>query len=307
MPAAQVRRQGGAVVAEPAEEDDLPHAGSGGRTSNVLGGGTVDRLEVRRAERVDEVYGDIDAVEGDVERGLVGRVGDEPADRAFVRVRPAGERDDLMPLRELRQKRRSDDTRRTEHRDPHRDPPGRPHEEAATDGAMEGRLQGPVEQTAMEAGAPAREPGMVLAHGYLEHRRVTVSLRDDEPASRMRRERAAEDRVATLGVAGFARDLGAPEVQQRQHSRQHHANPVAVRANLHETAGGALELLPVPAPQLVCALRRRGHKRRAQLDPVDGFERARAEGRFSHDRPADPRLWSRSYHCTISRLSFGGG
>jgi hypothetical protein len=114
-----VRRQLRTVVAETAEEHDLAEPGSTGGASDVLGGSPVDCLEALRAERVNEVHGDIHPVQ-DGERRLVGRVGDEPAHVPVVLARTARERDDLVRFCEPRQERRPDHARRTEHRDPHR-------------------------------------------------------------------------------------------------------------------------------------------------------------------------------------------
>ena len=79
-PAAEVRRGGGAVVAEPAEVDDLARRPRCSQLGDVLRGRPILALEVPRAEGVDEVVDDLRALDGsrDVVRG--GRVALDPAD-----------------------------------------------------------------------------------------------------------------------------------------------------------------------------------------------------------------------------------
>ena len=118
--AAEVLGQAGPVVAEPAEVDDLGHAGALGLAGDGLGGAAVDVGEVGRAERVDEVVDDL----GAVERGAQGaRVGDVRPNLAHARLLgPAVPRHghDLGTLRQHRHERAADEAGRAEHRDPHR-------------------------------------------------------------------------------------------------------------------------------------------------------------------------------------------
>ena len=90
-PAAQVGREVGLVLAEPAEIDDLRDARPLGLGGDVLGRSAIELGEVARAERVDEVVGDVDALERAADRA--GDVGGERADPGHVRCgRPAARR-----------------------------------------------------------------------------------------------------------------------------------------------------------------------------------------------------------------------
>ena len=73
-PAPQVCREVGRVIAEPAEIDDLGDARPLGLGRDVLGHPPIELGEVARAERVDEVIGDVDALERAARRFAVGQV-----------------------------------------------------------------------------------------------------------------------------------------------------------------------------------------------------------------------------------------
>ena len=74
--AREVRRQlTGCAVTQATEVDDLVHARGGRGIAEVLGRGAVASLPVRvRADRVDEVVGDVDPAEGLVERRTIEHV-----------------------------------------------------------------------------------------------------------------------------------------------------------------------------------------------------------------------------------------
>jgi mono/diheme cytochrome c family protein len=108
-PAAQVRRQVLAVVAEPAEKDDLTDPGQVGGCGDRFCGQPVALLEVFRAERVDEVVDDV----GPAQRGLKleapGGVGCHPANAATSGVsRTPRYGDDLVLAGELGHERAPD-------------------------------------------------------------------------------------------------------------------------------------------------------------------------------------------------------
>jgi hypothetical protein len=109
-----------AVVAQPAQVDDLRDAGPvggqrhGGRSPPVAAG------EVGGAQRVHEVVDDVDTLECAVDVGRVGHVGDHPPhSRIVIRMLAARCRDDLVLLGQRRHQRPADHPRRAEHGDPH--------------------------------------------------------------------------------------------------------------------------------------------------------------------------------------------
>jgi hypothetical protein len=79
-PAPQVCREVRRVIAESTEIDDLGDARSLRLGHDVLGHPPIELGEVARAERVDEVIGDVDALERAARRSAVGEVGGDRAD-----------------------------------------------------------------------------------------------------------------------------------------------------------------------------------------------------------------------------------
>ena len=109
-PAPQVGREVWPVIAEPAEIDDLSDARPLGLRDDVRGHPPVELGEVARAERMDEVIGDVDALERAARRLAVGEVGGDRANsRQVGRVRPSRDSDDLAALRERRNERAPDE------------------------------------------------------------------------------------------------------------------------------------------------------------------------------------------------------
>ena len=103
-------REVGRVIAEPAEIDDLGDARPLCLGHDVLGHPPIELGEVARAERVDEVIGDVDALERAARRFAVGEVrGDRANSRQLGLVRPSRDGDDLAPLRERRNERAADE------------------------------------------------------------------------------------------------------------------------------------------------------------------------------------------------------
>ena len=104
----------GLVLAEPAEIDDLRDARPLGLGGDVLGCSAIELGEVAGAERVDEVVGDVDALERAAERA--GDVGGERADPRHVRCgAPPRDGDDLASLRQRRHERAPDEPGRSDH------------------------------------------------------------------------------------------------------------------------------------------------------------------------------------------------
>ncbi len=112
----------GRFVPQPSQVDDLAHAGLLCGAGDVQGGGTVDRLEVGRAERVDEVDGDVDTVEGGPDLMRVGDVGHAPANVRRGDALVSRDGDDLVARCERRHERPADHAGGTDDRDPHRAP-----------------------------------------------------------------------------------------------------------------------------------------------------------------------------------------
>ncbi len=115
--AAQVRRRVGAVGAEPAEVDDLPHARVRGLVRDRLRCHAILLLEVARAERVDEVVDDVRTFQSRGDALAAGRVGDHPAGAGLV---PRGARDrGQLVLGQQRPERPADDAGCAEDSDVH--------------------------------------------------------------------------------------------------------------------------------------------------------------------------------------------
>ena len=102
-------REVGCVIAEPAEIDDLGDARSLGLGHDVLGHPAIELEKAARAERVDEVIGDVDALERPTRRFAVGEVGGDAADSGKPGAVARRDCDDLTPLRERRNQRAADE------------------------------------------------------------------------------------------------------------------------------------------------------------------------------------------------------
>ena len=103
----------GLVLAEAAEIDDLRDARPIGLGGDVLGRSAIELGEVARAERVDEVVGDVDAVERAADRA--GDVGGERAHPGHVGGgAPPRDGDDLASLRQHRHERAADEPGRSD-------------------------------------------------------------------------------------------------------------------------------------------------------------------------------------------------
>ena len=91
-PRPQVGREGFVVRAEPAEVDDLAHAGHRGRPTEGPGRLLVALGEVSAVQRVDEVVRDLDAVQCGFERPRVVHIRTDRRTRTAVLLRPTRHR-----------------------------------------------------------------------------------------------------------------------------------------------------------------------------------------------------------------------
>jgi len=118
-PAAEVRRELGFAVAEAAEVDQLPDAGALRLGCERVGSAKVAILEVGASERMNQVVGDLDAIERSAHRLGIDRIGLAPFDAVGVVARAARNPDHLVAFGEHRQERRADRPGRAEDCDSH--------------------------------------------------------------------------------------------------------------------------------------------------------------------------------------------
>jgi hypothetical protein len=111
MATPQVGRQVRGIVTEPSEVDDLLDPGAFGLASSGLGSLCVPLLEVRAAERMDEVVHDLDPVQYARDRVSVGRIRRLPLHVRLSGSLTSRDRYDVMCLRELVNQRRADRSR----------------------------------------------------------------------------------------------------------------------------------------------------------------------------------------------------
>jgi hypothetical protein len=107
-PAAEVRRELGFAVAEAAEVDQLPDSGALRLGRERAGSAKVAILEVGASERMNQVVGDLDAIEGSAHRIGIDRIGLAPFDAVGVVACAARDPDHLVALGEHRQERCAD-------------------------------------------------------------------------------------------------------------------------------------------------------------------------------------------------------
>ena len=115
-----MRRQVGRLVSETTEVDDLADTRSLGLARRRRRRDAIPLVEVSRAERMDEVVHDIDALEGTTERLAVRDVGRDTAYAVRRRRRTPGDGDDIVPLGQQRHQGAADHTGGAEHGDLHR-------------------------------------------------------------------------------------------------------------------------------------------------------------------------------------------
>ncbi len=117
--AAQVRGRIGVVSPQAAEVDDLTHSRARRFTRDVSRRLPVLPLEVARAQRVDEVIGDIRSLECGCDALAGGDIGLDPANSILVLVPAARGRDHLVLAGQQRQERLADDACGAEDGRPH--------------------------------------------------------------------------------------------------------------------------------------------------------------------------------------------
>ena len=122
IPAAEVRRELGFAVAEPAEVDQLADTGTLRLGRERAGSAKVAILEVGTSERMNQVVGDLDAIERSAHRLGIDRISLAPFDAVGVGARAARDPDHLVALGEHRQERCADRPGRAEDCDSHSTP-----------------------------------------------------------------------------------------------------------------------------------------------------------------------------------------
>ena len=196
--AAQVRRRVGIVPSEPAEVDDLPHARARRLARDVLGRLPVLPLEVARAERVDEVVGDIGPLERLLRRLRRTRRRPRPSERR-PRLR-AGRARPRRPRARRRAAAGAPGRPRPSRRRPSTFMPRAPARAARSSAGSRrrGTGSGPSRRgrPSTRARRPRREPRQVLLDGHAQLVLVAHGVAGRaSPSRRPQREQTALDRV----------------------------------------------------------------------------------------------------------------